>query len=211
MTFFGATLITAIATGVLALFAIVTAWYARRAFLKQSREVAAIEQQVSDQKELTARQADLLRLQGEQLDLQRRQFDQEQHRRRRDQASRIFVWTETGTNPAVNQAQRVTTPGNYDVVIAYVQNTSQEPIYDLTISWRQGVARWSEPTHLPVLLPGPLQDFMRSLPDELPPGIDRSVFSAVVIFRDRDQVWWRTRPGGKFEELEPGAEPPHSW
>jgi hypothetical protein len=31
--------LTAIATAVLAVFAIITAWYARRAFLKQSQEV----------------------------------------------------------------------------------------------------------------------------------------------------------------------------
>ena len=39
MTFFGATLLSAIATVVLAVLAIVTAGYARRAFLKQSQEV----------------------------------------------------------------------------------------------------------------------------------------------------------------------------
>jgi hypothetical protein len=38
MTFFGEALLTAVATVVLALFAIVTAWYARKAFLKQSQE-----------------------------------------------------------------------------------------------------------------------------------------------------------------------------
>jgi hypothetical protein len=36
--------LTAVATAVLAAFAIVTAWYARRAFVKQSLEVRAIEQ-----------------------------------------------------------------------------------------------------------------------------------------------------------------------
>jgi hypothetical protein len=49
--------ITAIATAALAAFAIVTAWYARRAFLKQSQEVRAIEQQVMDQEEVTRQQA----------------------------------------------------------------------------------------------------------------------------------------------------------
>jgi hypothetical protein len=45
--------LAAVATAILALFAIITAWYARRAFLKQSQEVRAIEQQVKDQQELT--------------------------------------------------------------------------------------------------------------------------------------------------------------
>lgn len=39
MTFFGMALITATATAVLAMFAIVTAWYAHKAFRKQSQEV----------------------------------------------------------------------------------------------------------------------------------------------------------------------------
>jgi hypothetical protein len=42
MTFFGATLLSAIATVVLAVLAIVTAGYARRAFLKQSQEVGIL-------------------------------------------------------------------------------------------------------------------------------------------------------------------------
>ena len=42
MTFFGATLLSAIATVVLAVFAIVTAGYARRAFIKQSQEVGIL-------------------------------------------------------------------------------------------------------------------------------------------------------------------------
>jgi hypothetical protein len=42
MTFFGATLLSPIATVVLAVFAIVTAGYARRAFLKQSQEVGIL-------------------------------------------------------------------------------------------------------------------------------------------------------------------------
>jgi hypothetical protein len=42
MTFFGATLLSAIATVVLAVFAIVTAGYARRAFIKQSQEIGIL-------------------------------------------------------------------------------------------------------------------------------------------------------------------------
>ncbi len=48
MSLIFATQLTAITTAVLAVFAVITACYARRAFLKQSQEVRAIEQQVSD-------------------------------------------------------------------------------------------------------------------------------------------------------------------
>jgi hypothetical protein len=57
--------ITAIATTVLAVFAIITAWYARRAFLKQSQEVRD--------------QAEMLRVQAERLETYRKQVD-EQHK-----------------------------------------------------------------------------------------------------------------------------------
>jgi hypothetical protein len=66
--------LTAVATAVLALFAIVTAWYARRAFLKQSREVAAIERQVADGQDLARQQAELLKVQSNQMELQREQL-----------------------------------------------------------------------------------------------------------------------------------------
>ena len=78
-----ATQLTAAATAVLAVFAIVTAFYARQAFRKQSQEVSAIQRQVKDQQELAQQQAELLRIQSCQLELQRRQFDDqiaERHR-----------------------------------------------------------------------------------------------------------------------------------
>ena len=54
MSLIFATQLTAVATAVLAVFAIVTAFYARQAFRKQSQEVSAIERQVTDQQELHA-------------------------------------------------------------------------------------------------------------------------------------------------------------
>jgi hypothetical protein len=122
MSLIFATQLTAIATAVLAVFAIVTAWYARRAFLKQSQEVRAIEQQVQDAKELTRQQAELLKVQSGQLDLQGQQLEdqrqltckqtpvlelqgqelqeslaerkREAEQRHRAQASRVFIWQE---------------------------------------------------------------------------------------------------------------------
>src|ERR1035441_4912554 len=76
--------ITAIATAVLAVGAIVTAIFAVRAFRKQSQEVGAIERQVADQQELTRQQAELLKVQSGQLEVQRRQLD-DQHAAIEDQ------------------------------------------------------------------------------------------------------------------------------
>jgi hypothetical protein len=75
MSLIFATQLTAVATAVLAVFAIFTAWYARRAFLKQSQEVRAIESQVKDQQEVTRQQAELLKIQSGQLELQHQQFE----------------------------------------------------------------------------------------------------------------------------------------
>lgn len=77
MSLIFATQLTAVATAVLALFAIVTAWYARRAFLKQSREVTAIERQVSDGQELTRQQGELIGIQTGQLEALRGQLEEQ--------------------------------------------------------------------------------------------------------------------------------------
>ncbi len=73
--------ITAIATGLLAVFAIVTAWYARKAFLEQAKELQLLQQQAKDQAEELAiqrRQAEgttaLIDIQSGQLAAQRDQL-----------------------------------------------------------------------------------------------------------------------------------------
>jgi len=72
MSLIFATQLTAIATAALAAFAIITAWYARRAFLKQSKEV-------SDQ-------AEMLRVQSSRLGLQEQQFEEQRTiNRKRDE------------------------------------------------------------------------------------------------------------------------------
>ena len=74
--------ITAIATAVLAFFAIVTAIYAIRT---QSQEVRD--------------QAEMLMVQSGQLELQRRQLGDQLTEKHRAQASRVFIWTETSPAP----------------------------------------------------------------------------------------------------------------
>lgn len=74
MSLIFATQFSAVATAVLAVLAIATAVFAFLAFRKQSQEVRAIEQQVTDAEELTRQQAELLRVQSGQLELQRDQL-----------------------------------------------------------------------------------------------------------------------------------------
>ena len=152
--------ITAIATTVLAVFAILTGIYAIRAFRKQSQEVRAIEQQVTDQRELTRQQGEILKVQSGQLELQRTQLDEQRQvnarqaevlalqaddlreslagrkreadLRHRDQASRVFIAEETyDTNPEGRPATDVSPPS----VTAVVSNTSDQPIYEAALCW----------------------------------------------------------------------------
>jgi hypothetical protein len=77
MSLLGATILTAIATAVLAVFAIITAWYARKAFIKQSQEVRAIESQVADGQQLTRQQGELIKIQAGQLEALRGQLEEQ--------------------------------------------------------------------------------------------------------------------------------------
>jgi hypothetical protein len=120
MSLLVATQITAAATAVLALFAIVTALFAFLAFRKQSAEVGILGKQLEDQQTLTRQEAELLKVQSKQLDLQSWQFDEQgkvntaQARvlglqaeelrksldeRRRAQASRVFIWQKYVSDP----------------------------------------------------------------------------------------------------------------
>lgn len=173
--------------------------------------MAAIERQVADQQELTRQQAEQLKVQTNQLELQQRQFEQQEKDRRQDQASRVFIVRELTTDSRVGQVQRNLDRLNRQVVKVYVRNTSEQPDYELHVNWRKGSALWDQPELLPVLSPGELREFVRAIPPDLPPAVDLDVYSAIVIFRDRAQAWWRIRPDGRFEELESDAEPPHSW
>lgn len=60
--------ITAVATGLLAVFAVVTAWYVRKAFREQAKELGVLQRQVE-----TTR--DMLKVQSDQLGYQQRQFN----------------------------------------------------------------------------------------------------------------------------------------
>jgi cbb3-type cytochrome oxidase subunit 3 len=93
---------TAVGTVVLAIFAVVTAWYARKAFRKQSKEV-------SDQAKM--------------LELQRQQLAEQQEERRRAQALRVFVGAPPGlTNDMAMFARNASEFPVYDAQIWYLQS-----------------------------------------------------------------------------------------
>lgn len=133
-----ATQLTAVATAVLAVFAIVTAVFAILAFRKQSQEVRD--------------QASVLALQAAELRESLAERKREAAERRRAQAGRVFVSAEP--NPKISD------PVNSIALRA--ENTSQQPIYDLTFMWREGTGEWSGPEYrfpFPVLMPGEQKGF----------------------------------------------------
>lgn len=197
------TWISAVATVLLAIGAGFTVYFARKAFRAQS-------DQLDDERKINAEQARVLGLQVQELceSLDERKRDEAE--RRRAQASRIIVSDQRyDHDPAVSQAQRASGVISHEVVTAHVENTSEHPIYDLTITWHKGNAPWGDPEHRPALMPGKREDFARSLPPELPGSVNRSLFGAVVYFRDAGGVHWRARPGGQLDEISPGQQPLH--
>ncbi len=213
MTFFGMAVLTAIGTVVLAVFAIFTAAYARKAFREQSREVAAIEQQVKDDQDVTRQQAELLKVQSGQLELQPQQLEDQRatsarqaevldlqaaelresleerkrgaERQRRAQAALVFLVQE-----------RVPEKALYAEMI--VVNSSDQPVYDAELVWRMGSAGWGEPNPQPlgVILPSEDTSHRR----DFPPGTNMNVSGAVLWFTDAAGVRWIRRPDGYLGE-----------
>jgi hypothetical protein len=191
--------ITAIATAVLAVFAIVTAIYAIRAFRKQSQEVSdqanmlqVQSDQLAEQRKVNEKQIKVLELQGQELGESLTERKREAEQRRRAQASRVFISEERGASGSL--------------VTASVVNTSQQPVYNVIISWHLG-HRPEGQHYLTPLMPGhEATDSRRA-----PPDTDPTIFGATAFFRDAAGMTWRTRPDGQLEEITPGQEPPHTW
>ena len=128
MSLLAATDITAVATAVLAIGAIITAILAGLAFRKQAEEVKLLSRQLDDQQALAKQQAEALALQAQQLDLNRQQLA-EQHRdlsqrerlleRQQANAVDLVVW------PAKNLPREPST------CLAVIFNRSARPIRDV--------------------------------------------------------------------------------
>jgi len=210
MSLIFATQLTAIATAVLAVFAIVTAVFAIRAFRKQSQEVSdqasmlkIQSEQLAEQRKVNGEQIGVLALQAAELRESLEERTRDTAERRRAQASCVFIWTELGLDPNWTQAQRASGKFAPDAVIAHIKNTSEQPVYDLTISWHKGTAPWALPDHIPVLMPDVQKDRVHTMDPDLPGNVDRSLFGAVARFRDAAGVHWLLRPDGQLDEEPP--------
>lgn len=156
--------LTAVATAALAILALITAWYARRAYLAQVSELRGV---LDDRK-------------------------QEAVERRRAQAAQVYVWEAHITHHEIGMPSQPT-------IKAFVRNTSEQPIYDVRFNWGSA-SSFTHETRRVAPLPPKEEDSDAAL---VPGGPGWSTFGAAVTFRDRAGVWWRTRPGGRFDELPP--------
>ncbi len=164
--------ITAIATVVLALFALATAFYARQAFRKQSREVGIL----AGQNEWAI------------------------HDRRIEQASRVFIWEDLSSFPTTRSlpggGYRIDGP-EAPRVTAHVRNTSDQPLYDVELRW-PGSATLVNPNPEPLgmIMPGGETQKIR----DFPLGTDKGVSGVGLRFRDAAGVWWIRGPDGGLAE-----------
>ena len=168
--------LTAIANVVFAVFAVVTAFYARRAFRAQSDE----------------------------LTLQRHQFAQDQADRRRAQATRVFLWAVVEADPSVTQVQTAVTGRSPDqIVTAHVKNSSQQPVYEIEVIWRQGAALRGSGELRGVLMPGAAVEVKTTLPEAHSAAVKAQSIQPAVRFRDAAGVTWEMDSNGRLEEPSP--------
>jgi hypothetical protein len=201
--------ISAVATTVLALFAILTAILAYLAFRKQSREVRAIEQQVTDQQEVTKQQGELIQIQSEQLAEQRKLNEEqitifglqaeelreslnerkrEAVERRRAQAAQVSIMLK------VSGKSREGGPE----IEATVTNASerQQPIYNVKLYWHRDRDGYGEPN--PELIGTVLNWERETRRREFPPGTNPDNCGVILIFRDALRTDWIKTPDGSL-------------
>jgi hypothetical protein len=204
MSLIFATQLTAAATAALAVFAILTTVFAILAFRKQSKEVSdqasmlqVQSEQLAEQRKVNAEQIRVLGLQAAELRESLAERRREAAERRRAQAILIFISAEPspeGSDPI-------------DSFLVRIENTSQQPIYDLIFFWRDGTGEWNEPPGPPghpVLMPGKPHAFVVGLVPSLPRKSflrDTSLLGAGAVFRDAAGVRWRLRSDGQLDEI----------
>lgn len=180
------TWIAAIATMVLAIGAVITAYFARQAFHAQS-------QQLKGQQEINEKLA-------EAIPLQTKELHESLDERRRVQAAQIFIELDRIAPPeqgAATPAQPAAGPSPWRLNLT-VHNTSKQPVHDLYVIWQLGTVRMGKPDPMARLMPGCDASFERSGPEE---ATDSSALGAFLAFRDAAGVRWAVREDGTLTDI----------
>ena len=187
--------LTAVATLTLAIFALTTAILAFMAWRKQSREVidqakmlSVQAEQLVEARKVNAEQIRVLGLQAEELGRAAADRERETQEIRRAQAVQVYVWWTMREDSSADGVP----------VTAHVRNTSQQPVFGVSLNVPPGAAKM----HLEPLLPG--QE--HSAPFTYV-STGRASLKSVADFRDRAGVGWRAWSDGRLEEVPKHAEP----
>jgi hypothetical protein len=168
----------------LLLGAVVTAWYAVRAFKAQRTELAELQAEGVEQRKVNEKQIAVLELQRLELEASLRQRAADAKAARSAQASQVHVWFESkqagdrivsqGRDYYVSGEQKQTISAGPSLAV-YVHNTSKQPIYDLVVRTDHGADDYA-----PRLLSDAFVVFYR------PP----EATWAVADFRDANLALW---------------------
>jgi hypothetical protein len=208
MSMFIATQVTAVATLALAVLAAFASLFAFLAFIWQRKEVRALQTQVIDQENLTKKQIPVLESQASELEASWIQRERETEDRRIAYVSLVFIWEERLMKWGAGQAEA---PNGNRVPAdrrAYVKNVGPLPVYDVTISWRNGTEMEHQECKTTPLMPG---DDPWEVTRHVPDGSDPENFTVVAFVRDAYEQIWRIDPHGRHDEIPRGREPPRSW
>ena len=116
--------------------------------------------------------------------------------RRQVQAAQVFV-TQAAQAHVLHAGERPAPQP--PVLVAHVENSSDQPIYDVKAAWHLGSKPWGHPNPelLPTVLPQKTVDTTR----EFPLGTDQRTSGAVIRFRDASGIRWQRRPDGELTEV----------
>jgi hypothetical protein len=111
------------------------------------------------------------------------------------------MWTETSPEPRPTKEQIQKGVPSREVVTAYVRNTSEQPVYDLVITWYKETGQWwAGPERLDVLMPGEQTDSTRTFQSGTGEAVLPFPFEVAARFRDAAGVYWQIRPVGQLAE-----------
>ena len=129
---------------------------------------AELEHQQSDEQRAdAARQTEVQELRAQELRASLKQRERDAAERRRAQATQVLLWDQRLDNdPHLTQAQRVTNPeSSTPTVTVHVKNGSDQPVFDVVISWNEEVPLLNDYDLVGVMMPGAEVQYTRTLPE----------------------------------------------
>lgn len=158
--------------------------------------------QLTEQRAFNKKQMDVLDLQAKELDAARVERHREYARRRKAQASMVFLEVNHRDIFVVDVNLHDTRVGHVEFVAELI-NGSAQPIYDVEVKWHAGTAEWitdkTSIDRLHRLMPGnKISSTRRTEPHQ-----NLASFGAVVEFRDAAGLRWRQTIEGQLKDLDP--------